>query len=295
MKAWPRRPVMALRDLAEDYSFYFRRSRRRQRAFIRRILATASAPKRRMIVSLSTLPDRIMGLQPTLESLVHQTRPPDEIVLAVPRYSIRQKQDYRIPDYLAKIPRLRLLQSEIDWGPSTKFIPVIQNELEAGRDDTLIMVVDDDRIYPRDSIELYLHYSVQLPDAALTFRGGPIPRSRNWRHSKLVFGVDIQNPQRVAVITGCGSYLIQPRFFNQALWDYSTAPDVAFYGDDMWISGCLDRRGVEKYVVPASSMMRSVLRQFRTMSLSDVPKGRRRNQNEMIAFFGESWNVFRRR
>jgi len=25
--------------------------------------------------------------------------------------------------------------------------------------------------------------------------------------------------------------------------------------DDMWISGCLERRGVEKYVIPASNMM----------------------------------------
>jgi len=31
------------------------------------------------------------------------------------------------------------------------------------------MVVDDDRIYPRDALETYLHYNEQLPDAALCF------------------------------------------------------------------------------------------------------------------------------
>ena len=62
--------------------------------------------------------------------------------------------------------------------------------------------------------------------------------------------------------------------------------------DDIWISGCLSRRGVERYVVPASRMMRTVLRQRGTMSLHDVPNGRQHNNNETIAFFRDTWNVF---
>ena len=79
--------------------------------------------------------------------------------------------------------------------------------------------------------------------AALCFRGGPMPRSLNWRDCKIEYGVDLQAPKQPAVITGCGSYLIQPRFFDESLWDYSIAPAGAFYMDDMWISGCLERRG----------------------------------------------------
>jgi len=44
--------------------------------------------------------------------------------------------------------------------------------------------------------------------------------------------------------------------------------------------------------VPASAMMRSVLRQRRTLSLHDVPEGRQYNNNETIAFFGDAWDVF---
>lgn len=284
---------MAVTDLVEDHSFYFRAKRRRQQVFIRQILSRANSPQnRRLIVSLSTLPDRIGRLRPTLESLLNQTRPPDEIVLVVPKFSIRQNRAYAIPRYLSRMPRLRLLQCETDWGPATKFIAVVQDEIAAARHDTLIMVVDDDRVYPRDSIELYLYYSAKLPDAALCFRGRLIPRSLNSRHSKIVLGVDLQSPKRTAVMTGCGSYLIQPRFFDSSLWDYSTAPKGAFYVDDMWISGCLERRDVEKYVIPASGMVRNVFRQFGTMTLHDVPKGRRHNNNETIAFFSASWKVF---
>jgi hypothetical protein len=62
--------------------------------------------------------------------------------------------------------------------------------------------------------------------------------------------------------------------------------------DDIWISGWLSRGGVERYVVPASAMMRSVLRQRRTLSLHDVPEGRQYHNNETIAFFGDTWDVF---
>ncbi len=271
--------------------FFYRR--RQQRVFIRQTLATRNVHNdRRFIVSLSTLPDRIERLGPTIGCLLNQTRPPDEILLVLPKFSVRQNRRYRVPKYLSEFPRLRILPCEKDWGPATKFIPAIQAELACGRGETLIMAVDDDRIYPRDAIETYLHYSAQLPDAALCFRGGPMPRSLDWRDSKLLFANKIREPRRVAVMTGCGSYLVQPRFFDSSLWDYSGAPPGAFYMDDMWISGWLDRRGVEKYVVPASAIMQNVFRQFGTMTLHDVPNGRRRNNNETIAFFGASWNVF---
>jgi glycosyl transferase family 2 len=290
---WLKRSARTAVDVVVDYFFYFHPKRWRQKAFIRKVLAN-SRPRsnKRRIVSLSTMPDRIGRLQPTIDSLLNQTRAPDEIVLAVPKISIRQMREYQIPNYLFHIPKVRVLRCEKDWGPATKFIAVVQDELAAGRTDTLIMVVDDDRIYPRDSIELYLHYHSQLPDAALCFRGGPIPPSLNWRHPKIDFGVDLQAPKQTAVITGCGSYLIQPRFFDESLWDYSTAPAGAFYMDDMWISGSLERRGVEKYVIPASAMMRTALRQLGTMTLHDVPNGRHHHNNETIAFFRANWKVF---
>src|SRR5438132_10800975 len=290
---WLKRSARTAVDVAEDYFVYFHPKRWRQKAFIGKVLAN-SRPRsnKRLIVSFSTMPDRIGRLQPTLESLLNQTRPPDEIVLAVPKFSIRQQREYRIPDYLFQIPRLRVLRCRQDWGPATKFIAAVKDELAAGRSDTLIMVVDDDRIYPRDSIELYLHYHEQLPDAVLCFRGGAIPRSLNWRDSRIDFGVDLQAPKRATVITGCGSYLIQPRFFDDSLWDYSTAPKGAFYMDDMWISGSLERRGVERYVIPASNMMRTAFRQLGTMTLHDVPNGRHHNNNETIAFFNANWKIF---
>lgn len=270
-----------------------RRECREQVVFIRELLARASAvDDRRIIVSLSTLPDRIGNSRATLNSLVGQTRPPDEIVVAIPSHSIRQQQSYVIPPFFSDFPTVRILPADRDWGPATKFIPAIQDELAASRLETLIMVVDDDRIYPRDAVECYLHFSAQLPDAALCFRGAAMPPSFDWHDAKMIHGNRLKEPRRVAVVTGCGSYLLKPRFFDERLWDYSSAPEAAFFMDDIWLSGWLDRYGVRKYVVPSSTRLRSVKAQARTMSLHDVPNGRQPNNNEVIAFFRPTWDVF---
>ena len=283
--------VGTLTDLGEFlYSLVWGR---RQRRFIREVLSKSQPLQgRRVIASLTTLPDRIDNLEPTIRSLLEQTRPPDEIVLTVPKFSIRQQREYKIPDYLLQIPRVRLLRCEKDWGPAAKFIPIIQEELAAGRGETLIMVVDDDRIYPRDALEIFLHYHQQMPDAALCFRGALIPRNLVWFLPKIFRASQIREVKRVAVITGTASYLIQPRFFDSALWDYSNAPASAFYVDDIWISAHLDRRGIEKDVVPASRMMRSIRAQSGTMTLYHVPKGSVRSNTEVIRFFRDTWKVF---
>jgi hypothetical protein len=269
------------------------RKHRRQVRFIRETLA-ANRPldDRRVIASLSTVPDRINNLRPTIQSLLKQTRPPDEIVLAIPEFSVRERRPYVVPRHISRLPRVRVLHCPEDWGPATKFIGAIQDELAAGRENTLIMVVDDDRLYPRDALETYRHYSEQLPEAALCFRGAAMPSTLDWDDAKMIYAKDLREPRPVAVITGCGSYLIQPRFFDASLWDYSGAPAVAFYIDDIWISAWLSRRGVKRYVVPASAMMRSVRRQRRTVSLNKI-HGRQKLNNETIAFFRDAWDIIR--
>ena len=269
------------------------RKRRQQVRFIHETLAAKRTfDNRRVIASLSTVPDRINNLSPTIRSLLSQTRPPDEIVLAIPEFSVREQRPYVVPKYISRLPRVRVLHCAEDWGPATKFIGAIQDELAAGRENSLIMVVDDDRLYPRDALETYLYYSQQLPNAALCFRGAAMPSTLDWDDAKMIYAKDLREPRPVAVITGCGSYLVRARFFDQSLWDYSGAPSVAFYIDDIWISAWLSRRGVKRYVVPASAMMRSVRRQRRTVSLNKIP-GRQKLNNETIAFFRDAWDIIR--
>jgi hypothetical protein len=84
------------------------RKRRRQVRFIRETLAAnRTFDNRRVIASLSTVPDRINNLGPTIRSLLRQTRPPDEIVLAIPEFSLREQRPYVVPKYISRLPRVR--------------------------------------------------------------------------------------------------------------------------------------------------------------------------------------------
>src|SRR5438874_8824093 len=77
-------------------------TRRQQVQFIRETLANSSRSGHpRVIVSLSTVPDRINNLRPTIRSLLKQTRPPDEIVLAIPEFSVREQRPYVVPKYIS--------------------------------------------------------------------------------------------------------------------------------------------------------------------------------------------------
>src|SRR5262245_53443907 len=119
------------------------RRRQQQVRFVREALANSKKSDHpRVIASLSTVPDRIGNLRPTIRSLLNQTRPPDEIVLAIPEYSVRERRPYIVPKYISRFPSVRVLHGGKDWGPATKFIAAIQDELATGRENTLIMVVD---------------------------------------------------------------------------------------------------------------------------------------------------------
>src|SRR5947199_10675575 len=74
------------------------RKRRRQVRFIRETLAAnRTFDNQRVIVSLSTVPDRINNLTTTIRSLLKQPRPPDAIVLAVAEFSVRERRHSVVP------------------------------------------------------------------------------------------------------------------------------------------------------------------------------------------------------
>src|SRR3984893_2803544 len=88
------------------------RKHRQQIRFIRETLAAnRTFDNRRVIASLSTVPDRINNLTPTIRSLLRQTRPPDEIVLAIPEFSVRERRHYVVLKYISRLPRVRILRS----------------------------------------------------------------------------------------------------------------------------------------------------------------------------------------
>lgn len=212
------------------------------------LVARPSAqPATPVVIALTTVPSRIGSIRPVLRSLLDQTMPAGEIRLHVPHRSVRQQADYHAPSWLRGATPVRVLRSDRDWGPASRLIPSLQNKPSTGP----ILTLDDDMVYPPDLVETFLAWHRWRPKAALAYRGWRIPESRLWRDSVTVYGTRLHAPRRVDVITGTWGVLVEPTFFDDAVTDYDAYPPDAFYVDDIWFSGHLARRGVERLVIPA--------------------------------------------
>jgi hypothetical protein len=107
------------------------------------------ASDKKVVISLTTTPDKIKHLKPILNSLLDQTVKVDQIALNIP-----EGLKYDIPKEYNDI--LNIFYCGQDYGCATKFIPTILRE---DNGNTIIIILDDKYIYGKDYIETMIeHY-----------------------------------------------------------------------------------------------------------------------------------------
>ena len=116
-----------------------------------RILAKS---ERRTVISLTTSPKRIAKIAPTLTSLLQQSVQADVIQLNLPLVFTRNNDTFP-GNFFENYPTLLNPQIRIVWhddlGPTSKLVPTLQTERNP---ETLIIVVDDDTVYPTHMVAL---------------------------------------------------------------------------------------------------------------------------------------------
>jgi len=255
-----------------------------------------------VIVSLTTIPERVECLQPTLKSLLAQSRKPSKIVLWLPTVGRRSGQEYQIPPWLHALRSVEIRRCD-DMGPATKFLYALREFPGSTR----ILVVDDDKIYPRKFIEQIEKYSTSYPEYALGYSGWRIPRDLTdrpttfWRNLRRIPPAPVKSPwvkclYRVDILQGYSGYLIKPDFFDlDSIWDYSKAPLAAFFVDDVWISAHCK---AQKYVIPVRRFCMEPTGNRRLYSLTSLGLLNRgngnpnsRNNTIMMRYFENSWGT----
>ncbi|MCV9386826.1 hypothetical protein [Reichenbachiella ulvae] len=250
------------------------------------------------VISLSILPTRFKGLTPTLNSLTDQSVLPEKIILNLPKAFERDKAEYDIPDYVLNHPLVEINWIEKDLGPATKLLPTL--DLYKEEPDKLIIVLDDDQIYPRGMVENYIANSKQLPDAAMTLSGWTVPKSFDHKDKEQLYGGivrfyrkdnSVTKPVRVDCLQGAASFAVKPKLFDARVFDFANAPREAFFVDDIWVSGNLSRNQSPVYVVPAPFRFgRFVsLRQSTKMGLSSTVNSDNTNNNTLYKYFDNVW------
>ncbi|MBF9060883.1 glycosyltransferase family 2 protein [Rhodobacterales bacterium HKCCSP123] len=219
--------------------------------------------RRKLIISLSTIPPRFDAVGAVLRDLLAQTVRPDEIRLNLAR-SYR-----RFPGALPSLPPLpegvTVHWSDIDHGPATKVLPT----LAAYRgQDVEILFSDDDQSYAPRLAEILLSRRAAHPHSCITALGYRLDeRKPPWRYLQVALpqppaerrrkGFDYRlrraaslglwkpRPRtrdgHVHVLEGYGGTLVRPGFFPPEVFDI---PDILWTVDDPWLSGHITRMGV---------------------------------------------------
>lgn len=201
----------------------------------------------RIVVTLTTTPARARGLALTLRSLLDQQEPPDRILLALPHES-RVGQRYPDIESLGLPPGVDLLRCA-DEGPATKLLPALAAEPEA-----LLVVADDDVIYPRNFIATLLDAHRRHPKAALGYRGVKLREGVPFAALDHVFATGVEEAREVDVLFGTWGYMVPAGSLGRGVFDLASAPDELRWVDDIWISGHLARNGIPRWVVRANEL-----------------------------------------
>ncbi len=248
----------------------------------RRLRSAAVVPRppearpERVVVTLTSIPERAEGLAPVLRSLLDQTSPADRIVLNWQSAALATGEAYPPPPPApAGVDVIRRRGS----GPATKLLPTLLDEPEA-----VLVVVDDDVIYPVDFIETMLKAHRDDPGAALGYRGWRLQAGLKPRNFEHVFGTALDRAEPADVLIGTWGYLIPPGALDHAVQDFTGWPLALQWVDDVWIAGHLARRNVPRKVIPARGLpIETAASAIR--SLSEGPNRSGENDLAAIAAF----------
>jgi hypothetical protein len=212
---------------------------------------------RRVVVSLTTTPSRLGGVQATIESLLQQDITPGAVYLHVPSiHRVRRwdasSADAVIPaallDLQRRHPHFIININCTDFGPATKLIPTLELESDPM---TIIITVDDDMVFKPGTVSALLRAHLRSPDMAFAYAGqmidfasvGPVGpagisvRSVDRNEYKVApFPVDILEAFMGAVY--------RRDFFD--VDKLKRIPDVCVMTDDIWISSNLALKGIPR-------------------------------------------------
>ena len=123
------------------------------------------------IISFTTSPTRINKIKGMLQNLMNQTHKAEMIILNIPRVFKRTNESYDIPTYIQKSVHVNIIDN--DYGPATKIVPTILYLKENSYDEenTRIIYLDDDILYPTTMLETVNSYVNNNNNAVYTCTG----------------------------------------------------------------------------------------------------------------------------
>lgn len=186
----------------------------------------------RLIVSITSFPQRIPDIHFALYSLLNQTLKPDEVVLWLGDKEFLSKED----DLPLNVLSLKNNGLTIRWckdiGPYTKLIPALQE-----CPDDIIVTADDDIYYPRNWLELLYNAYLKEPQYIHCHRAHRITFDENKNVKKYlewIMGACKVEPSFCNFLTGVGGVLFPPGALYKDVLDDGLFLKLSPTADDIW-------------------------------------------------------------
>ncbi|WP_444928488.1 glycosyltransferase family 2 protein [Microbulbifer sp. SSSA002] len=203
--------------------------------------------KHNIIVSLTSYGKRIHDIHLCIESLFQQSLKADLIVLWL---SVKEFPGHSLPSLLTKqLQRgLRVEFVDEDLGPYTKYFYALQQF-----PDSLIITVDDDILYPVDTIDMLYQSYIKSPEYIFCHRAhriavdkqGNILPYRQWRTTRESWRCDMNvKPSYRVFPTGVGGVLYYPGALHPDALNKDKFLALCPNADDIWLKAMSMRQGV---------------------------------------------------
>lgn len=275
------------------------------------ILPQSSYP--RVVVSLTTIPERLPHIRPTLASLLlDQSLSPDVVYLVLPRqdyYTKKTLYDAPWPTFLTEFletTKLEIIQPLYHYGPITKVLYTLEQEKE--RSNTRIIYLDDDVQYHPDLVKVLVDGSLQHPNSVVALSGAKWRSNfRQIKHShtkynrfpNLFFHIsgDATYPGLLSVdlIQGFTGVCVQPTMIHlplvyQILRD-PDLPSAVIKADDLLLSAMMEVNNVTRWIVPGGPGFIKILEISKVKALSSA--GMHRNHIETAYYLQQRLNIWK--
>jgi hypothetical protein len=235
--------------------------------------------RRDVVISLTSVPSRLNTLRLVLNGLLAQTVRGVAIELHIAA-SIRSTGDRwtTFPSWLRELRAINITEHAEDPGPMMKYLPALNMTVER-----LVIVVDDDVLYPSDLVQRLLDADQRWSYlAAICYRGWRIHRDLSWERSVLTPASNAEDVP-IGIMTGHGAYCLRSNHLDlRNLNNLCSAPDDCWMMDDIWISGHLSQACTAKRLIAGS-------RRYK-IPIASALGGHREERNDVaLRWFSRDW------
>lgn len=188
----------------------------------------------RIIVSLTSFPERMYDIKYTLYSLLHQTVKPDEIILWLAREQFPNLES----DIAPSILKLKENGLSIMWCENLKSYKKIIPALKAFPDD-IIITADDDIYYPENWLELLYQAFLSKPNHIHCHRAHRVILNNHQLAPYAQWPKELphseNNTSPLNFFTSGGGVLFPPHSLHKDTTNISAFMQLAPDADDIWL------------------------------------------------------------